>query len=164
MTCVVSKLPACHIIPESLIEFTIKRVRSVITYQETSYHRRTSSPSLTKLVKRVIRKCRIQTPTLLVALIYIDRLQKYLPVQAVGSSTTGHRIFLASLILASKFHDDASLWCADIARIVSKYWGVSEINEMERVFLNYVKFDLWVDNSELRNYMQDKHIHINIDY
>ncbi|ORY02409.1 hypothetical protein K493DRAFT_188939, partial [Basidiobolus meristosporus CBS 931.73] len=110
-------------------------------------------PSLSKLVKRVIRKCRIRTPTLLVALVYIDRLREYLPAQAIGSPTTGHRVFLASLILASKFHDDASLWCADVAHIVYKYWDLSEINEMERVFLNYVNFDLWVDQEQLRNYV-----------
>ncbi|ORX83760.1 hypothetical protein K493DRAFT_195031, partial [Basidiobolus meristosporus CBS 931.73] len=109
-------------------------------------------PPFPSLVRRVIRHCGVQTSVLLVALIYVDRLRNYLPSKAVGTPTTGHRIFLASILLASKFHEDSALWCVDVADVVSKYWDILEVNEMERVFLEYIKFDLWVDRDHINSY------------
>ncbi|KAK9685625.1 hypothetical protein K7432_015444 [Basidiobolus ranarum] len=160
-----TKLPVRQPIPESLIEFTIKRIRSTITCEDTNVanHPRSFSPSLSKLVRRVIRQCSVGISTLLIALIYVDRLQTHLPVQAVGTPTTGHRIFLASILIASKFHDDSSLWCVDVANLVGRYWDLVEITEMERVFLDYVKFDLWVDRKQLTNYVKNENIELDIN-
>jgi hypothetical protein len=62
-----------------------------------------SLPSLESFIKSIVRKSKCHVPTLLVTLVYLDRLKLRLPARSSGSPSTRYRVFLATLIVASKY-------------------------------------------------------------
>jgi len=85
-----------------------------------------------------------------VALVYIDRLLR--PGTKVGplSPRNTHRIVLTSLLIATKFLEDAFYSNS----YYSKCGGVTlkEMNKLERYFLRKVNFNLFVSALEYRTY------------
>jgi len=77
-----------------------------------SHHRSTSSgldiPALPTFVEQVARRSNVRAGTFLASTVYLDRLEKRLPKEASGMYCTLHRVFLAALIVTSKYINDAS--------------------------------------------------------
>ncbi|KAI9140261.1 hypothetical protein BKA69DRAFT_531188 [Paraphysoderma sedebokerense] len=121
-------------IPECMIEFIIQKASSVI---KCSPHPGNQSiqimPSLPDFIRQLLLRVKVQSTVLVGAAVYLDRLKQKLPPGAKGMYCTTHRIFLASLIVASKYLCDTSL--------KNKHWAkysslsVQEINLMERQLL-----------------------------
>ncbi|KAJ1894332.1 PHO85 cyclin-1 [Kickxella alabastrina] len=107
-----------------------------------------SVPALDMFITNLVLRSRVQAGTLICTLVYLQRLQKRLPKEARGMECTCHRIFLATLIVAGKYLNDASP--------KNKYWArystvftVAEVNLMEKQLLFLLDFDLRIDNDDL---------------
>ncbi|KAJ2123292.1 PHO85 cyclin-1 [Coemansia sp. RSA 720] len=108
----------------------------------------TSVPPLDMFITNLVLRSRVQAGTLICTLVYLRRLRARLPKEARGMECTCHRIFLATLIVAGKYLNDASP--------KNKYWArystvftVAEVNLMEKQLLFLLDFDLRIDNSDL---------------
>ncbi|RCI01083.1 hypothetical protein CU097_015592 [Rhizopus azygosporus] len=127
--------------------------------RERIYHQHTLLPSLPKFVKAIFKKCRLSPAVTVVGLIYLERLKKNLPNGAKGEYDTPYKLFLAAMILATKYIEDHSGHAVYIYRVVSPIYTPQELNEMERSFLNILKFNLYVDSDQVDKFVkahQDK--------
>ncbi|KAJ2746315.1 PHO85 cyclin-1 [Coemansia sp. BCRC 34301] len=109
-----------------------------------------SVPPLDSFITNLVLRSRVQAGTLICTLVYLRRLRRRLPKEARGMECTCHRIFLATLIVAGKYLNDASP--------KNKYWArystvftVAEVNLMEKQLLFLLDFDLRIDNDDLND-------------
>lgn len=112
-------------------------------------------PPLEAFITSIIQQSHVQVPTLMPALVYLQRLGSKLPPVAQGIPSTVHRIFLASLILAAKNLNDSSPKNKHWARYttVPGYpnfsFSNSEVNLMEKQLLYLMDWDLRITNDDL---------------
>lgn len=110
----------------------------------------TKIPSLFTFISRLVKNTSIYTGTLMATLVYLRRLHKRLPPGAVAQDpSTRHRIFLACLILSSKFHNDTLPKNKHWARYTDGLFDIAEVNEMERQLLLLLDWDVLVSESDL---------------
>lgn len=105
-------------------------------------------PSLEEFIAYVLEQSCLQTSTLLAVFVFLERLRHRLPKVAKGMACTRHRVFLATVIVAAKYLNDASPknkhWCK-YAQIFSQ----AEINLMEKQLLYLMDYDVGVTEEEL---------------
>jgi PHO85 cyclin-1 len=89
---------------------------------------------LEEFIRYVVKRSNVQTGTLLASLVYTARLQRKLVAVAKGLACTCHRIFLATLIVTSKYLNDTSPKNKHWARY-AVIFSVPEINLMEKQLL-----------------------------
>lgn len=118
----------------------------------SSLHTSSSSlvPSLNTFIKLTSNRANAQAPTLLVTLVYLDRLRLRLKgaKAAKGMQCTYHRLFLACLMAAAKYCNDCcprnvhwSKWSA--------IFTLNEVNLMEQELLMLLDYDLRADEKSL---------------
>ncbi|CAZ86534.1 unnamed protein product [Tuber melanosporum] len=116
-------------------------------------------PTLEEFITSTVDRSRVQVPTLMSSLVYLQRLQKRLPAVAKGMRCTVHRIFLASLILAAKNLNDSSPKNKHWARysVVKGFDGfgfsLTEVNLMEKQLLFLLDWDLRITTEDLYEHL-----------
>lgn len=105
--------------------------------------------SLRKFICRLIEHSNVQTPTLMTALVYLNRLRGILPGNAVGMGTTRHRIFLASLIISAKTLNDSSPLNRHWTKYTDGLLSNKEINLAERELISLLRWNLTISEKEL---------------
>lgn len=106
-------------------------------------------PSLMTFITRLVRYTNVYTSTLLTATCYLEKLRRLLPRDAHGLPSTGHRIFLACLILSAKYHNDSSPQNKHWAAYTDGLFCLDDVNLMERQLLQLLNWDLRVEEQEL---------------
>ena len=99
--------------------------------------------------KNIVIKCRMEKECSVVCLIYIERL-----ITRTGlyiTELTWKKLLFTALLLASKVWDDESFENSHFARTFTMY-ELRTINEMERVFLDFVDYNVHVLGSEYAKY------------
>ncbi|KAL9539674.1 hypothetical protein MBANPS3_010127 [Mucor bainieri] len=125
-----------------------------MTHSSSCNNTNTPMP-LRSYIEIVMNKSRMDTGTLLTSLCYARRLKLKLFNTSKGMECTHHRIFLATLIIATKYiHDSA---------IKNKYWidyslqlfSGSEINLMEKQLLQLLDYKLEIPSHDFELLVND---------
>ncbi|KAI7869403.1 hypothetical protein BDF14DRAFT_1784767 [Spinellus fusiger] len=100
-------------LPSVLIDFIAMTVCDLIpcSRPRSSLHQLDdfqSMPELVYFIQKITFQAGINCRTALIALIYLNRAKSALPKGAMGIHDTGHRMFLGSLLLASKYLRDTA--------------------------------------------------------
>ncbi|KAF9076687.1 cyclin-domain-containing protein [Rhodocollybia butyracea] len=112
-----------------------------------SYNSVASVP-LRDFIGHLVRRAHVQVSTLLATLIYLERLRSRLPIFTRGTTpSTRHRLFLATLIVASKYLNDSTLKNKHWAQC-AVFFSLKEITLMETELLNFLDYDLRFDEEE----------------
>ncbi|KAG9103147.1 hypothetical protein FRC06_000095 [Ceratobasidium sp. 370] len=129
-----------------------------------------SVPPLETFALVLIRSTFITLPTIICALLYLDRLELSLSRRPIynHNPTSPHCILLSVLIVASKHQNDSSLtnaaWCDAVAwsikrcklgkprsveMLINNVFSLTNIMAMERQCLDHLEFDLVVSEEEV---------------
>ncbi|KAK9760673.1 hypothetical protein K7432_015072 [Basidiobolus ranarum] len=147
---------------DNLIGFTTQSVDSLLNCPTSSADGAQSLPSLYQFIQDTTTVARISPEILVASLVYIERFKESLPVGSKGEYGACHRIFLAGILIASKFLDDKPLTTAKLVQVMGNRWSSKEINRMERAFLNFLQFRLWVDSEEIYTYIAKNGIELDL--
>lgn len=133
----------CQILQEILEENKgQKQPKEIIERQKKmSFHSKTpASVSLPEYIERILKYSHIEESTLIIALIYIDRLCDRQNV--ILSDNNIHRIVFTAIILATKYNEDdfySNSYYSKVGGIV-----VEELNVLEFEFAKLIKYTLFV--------------------
>lgn len=147
------KTPSDHSF-DNLITYTASIVKTLLECsKERIFYQQRLLPTLPVFIRHIIYRCKLEPATLVVAIIYLDRLKQNLPRKSKGGTVTSivfnslyllinliefdtpYKMFIASAILAAKFIEDSNTIAQSIYRLVSPLYNSKEISEMERSFL-----------------------------
>ncbi|KAK9712647.1 PHO85 cyclin-5 [Basidiobolus ranarum] len=101
-------------------------------------------------IQEILRRSRSSFSTLLTALIYLFRLKTALakrgkhPDQQESRSQCGRRMFLSAIIVATKFLQDKGIANTAWSRLSGL--SVKEINANERIFLELLEYNIFVNS------------------
>ncbi|KAI9244663.1 hypothetical protein BY458DRAFT_529436 [Sporodiniella umbellata] len=124
---------------------------------------------LRNFIQEVLRRSRTTYSTLQTSLFYLFRIRPIIIDHLSKMHTRpshwedayvscGRRMFLASLVLASKFVQDKTYRNSAWAKIAGL--PVSEINAAERIFLDRIDYQLYISQSSFEQWYQILHLHI----
>ncbi|CAB4493934.1 hypothetical protein RhiirA5_273435 [Rhizophagus irregularis] len=147
---------------DALMSFTAGSCDSVLKCSRRSIGN-ASLPNLLQFIRDVTTRSRVSKMTMVVGLIYVDRLKKNLPSSARGDFDTPYKIFLSAILVASKYLSDHSLQNRTIADITNGLYTNKDVNTMERSFLGLLKYDLWVGSDEFDSFLEEHRIELDID-
>lgn len=144
-------------LPSILIDFTAITLCDLIPIRRIQGGR--SLPELVFFIQKITYQAQTSIQTLLVALIYLYRAKSHLSRRAVGSDDTAHRLFLAALLIASKFLKNtkwltiplSNRWLAEIC---GGLFSLEDIEQLERAFLNLVQYECWIDENDLVQFVK----------
>ncbi|KAJ1968959.1 PHO85 cyclin-1 [Dimargaris xerosporica] len=101
-----------------------------------------------EFITKLASSSRVNPGTLIATTVYLDRLKQNMPKHATALECTNHRIFLASLILAGKYLNDASPKNKYWARF-SQRFSLPEVNLMEQQLMQLLNFQFEITEAQL---------------
>lgn len=112
-----------------------------------------SLPPLERFLENIVNCSRIQAPTLLCTLVYLDRIQPKLPpldpnVPNSRSPDVRHRVLLATIICASKYLNDSSPKNKHWAAYSHSMFHCEDVNAMELQMLEILGWELRLTEEE----------------
>lgn len=141
----------CQILLEILEENkNTKQPKEIIERQKKlSFHSKTAaSVTLAEYIERTLKYTHIEESTLVIALIYIDRLCDRQNV--ILSDNNIHRIVFTSIVLAIKYNEDdfySNNYYSKVGGI-----AVNELNLLEYEFAKLVKYSLFIKEDIYEKY------------
>ncbi|KAI7862581.1 cyclin-like protein [Spinellus fusiger] len=162
MTQSTNKLP----IPPGFIDFASSSFDAILypsnfptnlpVQESQSIQRRsTHLPDLVPFIQLITDKCNISPVHLVMALMYVQRFRKSLPAGYKAEPEAAHRIFVASLLVASKYNDDYCLSTRQVVRAAGDVWSIKEITRMEIAFLCFLHWDLHIHREEMATFLSN---------
>ncbi|WPK25836.1 hypothetical protein PUMCH_003169 [Australozyma saopauloensis] len=136
-------------VSNEMVDILVATTNSVIQIKNAPQQDSTKLVSLRKFICRLIEHSNVQTPTLMTALVYLNRLRGVLPGNAVGMGTTRHRIFLASLIISAKTLNDSSPLNRHWTKYTDGLLTNKDVNLAERELISLLRWNLTVPEKEL---------------
>ncbi|KAJ2506153.1 PHO85 cyclin-1 [Coemansia sp. RSA 2052] len=148
-------------IPATLVSFTVEyltKLFSAVDKPQFSLKRpdipvdERRFPEFRYFIKTLLINGHISADTLVHALIYLSRFHRRLArQQALVEEGAKHKLFLAALLVASKFCDDRyPLATISVCEFLPLgLVSLVEVNRMERAFLKIIRYKLIVDPDEL---------------
>ncbi|KAI8356161.1 hypothetical protein BD560DRAFT_406717 [Blakeslea trispora] len=115
--------------------------------------RTTHLPDLIPFIQLITDKCDVQPVHLVMALMYAERFQKSLPAGFKPEAEAAHRIFVASILIASKYSEDRCLSTKHVVRATGDVWSIKEITRMEIAFLTFLHWDLSISQDEMTQFL-----------
>ena len=119
-----------------------------INYDSVFAHKEAPKISIEDYLNRIRKYSKLEDSTLIIALIYIDRLLKNQKI--VLSIFNVHRILLTAILLAIKYNEDEIYDNSFFARI----FGITtkELNKLENKFLDLIEFKLFITKKTFQLY------------
>jgi hypothetical protein len=108
--------------------------------------RRPSHKSFHTFATNVITRAEVTTPTVLVALTYMDRAKPHLHIALEEWAL--ERVFLGALIVASKYSNDSTLKNVHWA-LCTGVFGKRDVGRIEREFLDVLDYELGITEDAL---------------
>lgn len=99
--------------------------------------------------KNFIILCRMEKEVSVICLIYLERF--ILTTSLYLISLNWKKLLVTALILSSKVWDDESFENANVAQVFTLY-SLAEINQMERIFLSFINYEVQVSAKEYAKY------------
>ncbi|KAI9275612.1 Cyclin, N-terminal domain-containing protein [Phascolomyces articulosus] len=112
-------------------------------------------PDLLPFIEMITEKCRVEPVQLIMALIYVQRFRASLPSGYKAESEAAHRIFAASLLIASKYSEDHYLSTKQLVRATGDVWSIKEMTRMELALLRFLQWDLHIDSDEIASFLRN---------
>lgn len=109
-------------------------------------------PNMTRYARELTFRTKTTPLTIIVAIIYAQRFANVLPRSAKGNLDTSLRILTASLIIASKYLHDCCYKNRHWA-VISKDFSLEAINSMELEFLNFLSFEIAVNEKSINSFI-----------
>ena len=104
--------------------------------------------SINKYLHRFMKYSKLEPSTILIALIYIDRICEVSNLQL--NSYNIHRLLLACLVISIKYNEDdyySNEYYAKVGGI-----SLKELNVLEYTILIFLNFELFIDEALYENY------------
>ncbi|ETV94495.1 hypothetical protein H310_11811 [Aphanomyces invadans] len=138
-------------------QYTYQFVRLPMLHPLTYYKMdkvscKTHIPSVDEIFrfcKNLFNRAQLSAECTIVCLIYIERLMERASIPLLGSSWKP--IVLCGLLLASKVWQDLSSWNVEISNVFPQF-PLHSINRLERLFLHYIQWDLYISGSVYAKY------------
>jgi len=139
-----------------MIDENIKKGYKNDTIEDFYLHKynqeKVENPSIGEIgiiIHRIYKIGKLASETLVMTLVYLERLEKKSNIKV--SIQNWKLLLLQGMILASKVWEDLAVWNRDF-RTIFHVIPVTELNKMERVFLNIISFNVAVDASSYALY------------
>jgi len=134
---------------EYVVDCTVDTVAYAMGRPSSS--RRSEHSKFTTFVSNVLTRAEVTMPTLLSALVYIDRAKPHLHIGLEQWAL--ERVFLGALIVASKYLNDSTLKNVHWA-LCTGVFGKRDVGRIEREYLDVLNFELGISEDDLLSHHQ----------